>query len=217
MIHFYTPLAGKRAGTETLSLKSKELNCSILYMIKSGHASTQPSYPSSFCCGSPPTAVHAVFEWERHGTTYAMISQEQVKHLAKLQGSNFLKSWMDLWVPHIVEPPSKQLVSRAVNRNLRATLRIPENSMVFCRHGGSDSFDIKFVHDVVCASAHKYNMRTNAPDHRAVHFLFLGTNEWGNCTSDVVVKKKHPLITFLPTTVEPLEKEVGSVVSLPVK
>ena len=69
----------------------KSLHCDALYIIKNGLRRLNPIYPMAFRTGnltSPggsnvtthleelPTAVHAVFRWDPHGTAYAGISRE---------------------------------------------------------------------------------------------------------------------------------------------
>jgi hypothetical protein len=62
--------------------------------------------------------------------------------------------------PHIVTIPE-------CNENLRTELSIPENAIVFGRYGGKESFDIRFVHEVI-----KHVLQTRDD----VYFLFMNTH-----------------------------------------
>jgi hypothetical protein len=73
-----------------------------------------------------PYLVHGVFRTDIHGTVFAAIS-----------------SWMAQrdnvpYVPHIVSLPD-------VKDDLRKDIGIPEDAIVFGRHGGFDTFDVPFV------------------------------------------------------------------------
>jgi hypothetical protein len=57
-----------------LSSESIEFGCDLLYIMKGGTKGSDPKYPISFRNTSIPTAIHAVFKWEPHGTYYAAIS-----------------------------------------------------------------------------------------------------------------------------------------------
>jgi hypothetical protein len=65
------------------------------------------------------------------------------------------------------------------NDNLRETLGIPEDAIVFGRYGGKESFDIKFVYDVI---KNIISSRSN------VYFLFMNTN----------IFYEHKNIIYLP-------------------
>jgi hypothetical protein len=63
-------------------------------------------------------------------------------------------------LPYMITLPSH-------DENLRETLNIPENAIVFGRYGGKESFDIQFVHDVI---KNIVNIRKD------IYFLFMNTN-----------------------------------------
>ena len=114
---------------------------------------------------------HAVFQYyEPHGNVYAYVSE----WLSKRYNSPF--------VPHMVLLPN-------INDNLRKELSIPDNAIVFGRHGGDDTFNLLFA----------YNAIKNILDRKKnIYFLFLNTNKfiehsnviYLNGTSDLEYKTK---------------------------
>ncbi len=98
------------------------------------------------------TCVHTVFMHnEPHGHVYAYVSRWL---------SNQMTSGKAPWVPHIIDLPKHDL-------NLRKTLNIPESAIVIGRHGGKDTFDLKFVKETV---------RCVAKKNSEMYFLFLNTH-----------------------------------------
>lgn len=85
-------------------------------------------------------------------------------------------------VPHIVPWDA----SMATGENMRNELSIPSEAVVFCRHGGRDSFDIAFVHEVVIDVARQYP--------QDIYFVFMNTDSF----------TLEPLrnIIHLPATIE---------------
>jgi len=115
----------------------------FLYMFKSG---TIDHITPDNC----KTGIHCVFNCsEPHGSVYAAISE----NLAKKYNIN-------KFVPHIINKV-------APNKDIRAALGIPKDALVIGRHGGSDSFDLAFVHRAV---------ETILKTRNDVYFLFLSTN-----------------------------------------
>ena len=57
-------------GGPSLPSHALSLGCDVLYMTKPGGMKSAPLYPDSFHC-QLPTAVHGIFHFEKHGTTYA--------------------------------------------------------------------------------------------------------------------------------------------------
>ena len=115
-----------------------------------------------------PYLVHAVFDNQPHGDAYATVSP-----------------WMgdryDLpYVPHIVELAD-------TSETLREELGIPEDAVVFGRHGGADSFDIPFVKDSV-----SYYVQ----EHDNVYIVLLNTDKFVD----------HPRVIHLPATLDPIRK-----------
>lgn len=178
--------------------KAKSVGCDVLYMIKAGGFDSVPTLSSQIACDGPPVAVHAVFFWQKHGASYAMISQGQAQQraLRKMQtrqDANWTTEFiLDSWVPHIIEPAVKAGAG-VQTRDYRKEKSIPDDSIVLCRHGSSDSFNVPFVQEAVCSAAERHGS--------LLHFLFLGTNNW-TCTS------MYPHnIHFLPATADVREKE----------
>ena len=97
-----------------------------------------------------PTVIHSVFQaHEPHGAVYAYISE----WLSKAMPGNheFVSYIVDL-----VEP----------NSDLRSELNIPEDAIVFGRHGAYNQFNLTFVHDCI---------RDIAKKHNNIYFLFMNT------------------------------------------
>jgi hypothetical protein len=108
------------------------------------------------------SGVHCIFNMrEPHGDVYASVSE----HLAKKYGSN-------LFVPHIIKnfPPTK---------NLRSEWGIPQDALVYGRHGGADTFDLPYVHQAIHQFLH---------ERKDVYFVFLSTNKF----------IEHERVIFLP-------------------
>ena len=89
----------------------------------------------------------------------------------------------DPWVPHMIDLPIE-------TGNLRSSLGIPAEAIVFGRHGGSNTFNIKYVHQVIESVAQ--NRRSCVEGKPAIYFLFLNTDRF--------VQTIHPNIIFLPKT-----------------
>jgi 7-cyano-7-deazaguanine synthase in queuosine biosynthesis len=99
------------------------------------------------------TVIHTVFQYNQpHGDIYAYIS----KWLAD--------KYNGIFVPYIVNLPKNE-------NNLRKKLSIPENAIVFGRHGGIETFDIIYAQNVV-----KNVAKTN----KNIYFLFLNTNKFSD-------------------------------------
>lgn len=97
------------------------------------------------------TVVHSVFQFhEPHGEVYAYVSA--------WLGRKYNKPF----VPHIVTLPVH-------NMNLRKKLNIPNDSMVFGRYGGYNTFDILYVKNLIKKVS---KVRPN------VYFLFMNTQEF---------------------------------------
>lgn len=92
-------------------------------------------------------ASHAVFTVQHHGDRYAAIS-------------NWLAAGRVPTVPHIVQ------VGRS-DQDLRESLGIPKDAIVFGRYGGADTFDIPWVWDAITDTL---NYRDD------IWFLFANTN-----------------------------------------
>lgn len=95
--------------------------------------------------------IHVVFnQCEPHGDVYAYNSRWLANEAGKGQYP---------YVPRMINLPD-------VKHDLRAKLGIPKDAIVFGRHGGYKTFDIKFVHKAIKKIARK---------RKDIYFLFLGT------------------------------------------
>jgi hypothetical protein len=120
-----------------------EQKCDILYDIKYGNNDGQIS---KVC----KTVIHCVFVCEQipHGDVYASIGPLVAGNNGKYPV-----------VPHIVNLPNSEL-------NMRKELNIPKNAVVFGRHGGKETFNIKYVQNTV------YKVAKNNPH---IYFIFVNT------------------------------------------
>lgn len=141
-------------------------NVDILYYQKPGH---NDGVVSKVC----KNAVHAVFPGiiQPHGDVYAFISEW------------FLLQFPDLnlpFVPYLVRVEDTP-------ENLRKELNIPEDAIVFGRHGGFGSFNVPCAQDAV---------KEVAQAHPDLYFVFLNTQEFCHL----------PNVIFLPKTTDMLYK-----------
>lgn len=134
----------------------KEEECDILYMQKAGEWDGKMA--SSVVC---KTVVHCVFNTQyKHGEVYAKISD--------CFGSKYPV------VNYMVNLPE-------VSSNLREELNIPQEAIVFGRHGGMDQFNIDYVHRVIDEITDKY------PN---VYFLFVNTNKFCKDKKNIIHQGK---------------------------
>ncbi|MBT8515470.1 hypothetical protein G6725_00925 [Polynucleobacter paneuropaeus] len=101
----------------------------LLYFIKSGERDGD-------IISNVPCAVHAVFPTkpaEFHGDKLAFVSQ----WLAKEYSNHKIP-----FVPHMIDLPN-------VQEDLRVELNIPKHATVIASYGGSDSFNLPFVHETI--------------------------------------------------------------------
>jgi hypothetical protein len=111
-------------------------DCDILYCIKYGKN-------DHFLPTNAKNVIHCVFDMsDRHGDVYAAVSET----LAKKYGQT-------LFVPHMIGlPPATDK-----SDNLRRSLNIPDNAIVFGRHGGQDTFDLQFARDIIAKIVNENN------------------------------------------------------------
>jgi hypothetical protein len=116
----------------------------IFYTIKYGK--NDSFLPKNIKC-----CVHCVFDLsEPHGDVYAAVSNTLAQKFNR-----------ELYVPHMIGlKPSKN------KENLRKTLNIPNDAVVFGRHGGRDTFDLNFVKKAIINVT---NFKSN------IHFIFVNT------------------------------------------
>lgn len=120
-------------GSET------DIDCDALYVIKRGKRSKVTE--------RVPELNHAFHDaYEPHGHRFAVVSEWLARTAHRRLGLGRrtirLPRRRPSVVPHMVKAPS-------VADDLRDSLGIPEEAVVFGRHGAIDSFDIEFVKDAI--------------------------------------------------------------------
>jgi hypothetical protein len=152
-----------------------EIECDALYVIKRGRRSciTQRL----------PELVHAMFDAdEPHGARFATISHwlsrqsRRVVRLPRGRSIRLPRLRKPAYVPHIVEVAE-------VDGDLRGELGIPEDAVVFGRHGALRSFSITWVQHAVSEALE------TRPD---AWFLLLNTERFLD----------HPRVRFLDMTLD---------------
>lgn len=149
----------------------------LVYFLKSGEKELLP------IINKIPAVVHCIFTCiptQKFGDVYLPIT---IAVNNKYQESQT--------VPHIVHKPIN-LIS-----NFRDRLGIPDDAIVYGRHGGYESFDIPFVQQTVIKVA------KNNPK---IFFIFLATNNF--CKNLPTFEEKYPHnIIFLPVNCNPEYKQ----------
>ena len=115
--------------TDHLARLADQEKLDLLYFIKSGERDGD-------MISNVPCAVHAVFPTkveQFHGDKLAFVSQ----WLAKEYSNGKVP-----FVPHMIDLPM-------VEGDLRKELNIPEGATVLASYGGSDSFNLPFVHETI--------------------------------------------------------------------
>ena len=121
----------------------EKYNISHLYIIKSGE---YDNVVSTKCIN----LIHCVFNTsEQHGQIYSTISSD----VNRLFNTNYPV------VPHMIR-------NYDTNESLKTELNIPENTIIFGRYGGLESFDIQFVKDAII---NILKIRTD------IYFVFMNT------------------------------------------
>ncbi|NCY21524.1 hypothetical protein EBX31_06165 [bacterium] len=161
------PVRFYRTAPERETILHKE-RADLFYVIKNG-------WNDGVFSHAVPTGIHAIFrESEFHGDIYAYVSPWLSRTMSHGRTPH---------VPHMVRLPE-------FDQDLRHQLGIPEDAVVFGRHGGEDSFDIPWVQSAVLETARK------TP---SVHFLFLNTRTFLGVDT-------LPNVHFLPATSDPCDK-----------
>ena len=145
----------------------KEEKCDILYMQKAGEWDGKMS---SVC----KNIIHCVFNTiKQHGDVYGKIS-------------NCFGN------PHPVVNYMVNLPN--VDTNMRNELNIPEDAIVFGRHGGMDQFNIGYVHNVIDKITDQY------PN---IYFLLVNTNKFCKEKPNIIHYGKiidlHKKVEFINT------------------
>lgn len=144
---------------------------SLFYAIKAGK---KDGIEVSNC----KTAIHTVFKYHQpHGDVYAYVSEWLSQEMTGGKAP---------FVPHMIHVEKTDF-------NLRKELNIPEDAIVFGRHGGDRTFDLSFVKLVV-----KQLSRKN----KQLYFLFLGTNSFVFKS----IFQPYKNVIFLPTTIDEIYK-----------
>ncbi len=137
-------------------------NLSFFYTLTYGGAWDIYDFNNKNLWGNCKTIKHCVFD-----TTYP----EGDFYISISEMLNNKYSTNIPVIPHIVDLP-------ITRENLRNELQIPEDDIVYGRHGGFGSFDIGFTHDAI-----KEYIQNN----ENVYFLFMNTEEF----------YEHPRIIYL--------------------
>jgi hypothetical protein len=116
------------------------------YFLKSGEK-------DHYLLPSLPNLIHAVFPKpmsEAHGSIYAYVSAWLAEECSNHRFP---------FVPHIITMPD-------VQGDLRSELNIPQEAKVFAYYGGSDSFNIPFVKNLIQKMVQQQN---------TIYFIFMNT------------------------------------------
>lgn len=116
----------------------------LFYVLKYGKK-------NEFFCKNIKSAIHCVFDLsEPHGDVYAAVSDTLAKKFGQTK-----------FVPHMIG-----LKPSVTGDNLRETLGIPKDAVVFGRHGGKDTFDLAMaIRAIIKSVLYKSNL----------HFIFVNT------------------------------------------
>jgi len=181
------------SSKEELHQIIRDTGVDLIYLIKSGARDTgiDPEWlqwdqkeisSKQVTNGQEPPSVfiHCVFDCSQpHGDYYIPISESIAQRWD-------IPKWYNL--PHIV---SMEPMGNDIN-DLRQSLNIPDDALVFGRYGGKETFDIHFVHKVI------YDLSLDPQSN--IYFLFMNT--------DVFVPIPNRKIFFLPGTTDPNLKRV---------
>jgi len=130
----------------------KEENCDIIYLQKAGEWDGKKA--SSNICKS---VIHCVFNTQnKHGDVYGRISN--------CFGGDYPV------VNYMINIPN-------INTNMRQELNIPNNAIVFGRHGGNTQFNIDLVYPVID------QITDENPN---IYFLFLNTDKFCKEKSNII-------------------------------
>lgn len=145
----------------------KEEGCDILYMQKAGEWDGKMS---NVC----KNIIHCVFNTRfKHGDVYGRISD--------CFGENYPV------VNYMVNLPD-------INTNMRKELNIPNDAIVFGRHGGMTEFNINYVHQVIDVITDKF------PN---VYFLMVNTSKFCREKPNIIHLEKiidlHKKVEFINT------------------
>lgn len=190
-----------------------------MYIIKSGSKDPLTNYFENII----PLLVHCVYKVnDPHGKVYAGVSEEVVgiknvntsdhksNHSVNNKNDNDNKnnhnnnqpknSSIIPFVPHMI-------IKNNQTNNLRKILNIPENAIVFGRHGGLDTFHLTFNSEENIITMDMINNKTKLVelllkvlnDNQNIYFLFMPKPY-------ILYKVNHPRIISLNISIDPLVK-----------
>jgi hypothetical protein len=143
---------------------------SLIYKIVHGKKETLPEI-------DVPFFIHCVYSTQsKYGTYYCPISE-------------YINRWFRTKypvLPHIVKK------FPGISTTLKKELNIPNNAVVFGSYGGEDSFNISFVHQVICEVA---------KEQKDIFFIFM------NIKSFINSNEEYKNILFLPKNTDLIYKE----------
>lgn len=144
---------------DSLGKISEKMGLDAIYIIKSGELDFQ-------VVNEVPNLIHAVFPQkicEVHGKVYAFVSEWLSRECSNSKIP---------FVPHMITMPQP-------GEDLREQLNIPKQATVFGCYGGSDSFNLDFVHKTICDIVEKS---------KDCFFIFMNISPFA----------RHEKIIFLP-------------------
>lgn len=165
----------------------KEQKTNYMYVIKGG---SKDELTNRFNEMDIPLLIHCVYEVnDPHGKVYAGVSEEVVKENKIIP-----------FVPHIINSP-------LTDKNLKKELNIPENAIVFGRHGGLDTFHMTFDTKDSMITMDMVNNKTELvklllkvlDDNKNIYFIFMPRPY-------ILYKVDHPRILGLNVSIDPLFK-----------
>lgn len=141
----------------------------ILYIIKP--SLLKPRLANRRITNECKTVGHIVFQVQ---------SQIQVDRLAHISGwlRDQYSRCSTHTVPHMVYLPNEQT-------DLRKKLNIPQDAIVFGRHGGYDSFNLPFVHEIIEKIAHQ---------RKDIYFVLLNTQPFCSLLNVIHLPKITDLV-----------------------
>jgi hypothetical protein len=162
--HFHVLAYENHAQLPQLADKEK---IDLAYFIKSGNRDGD-------LIDTIPSAVHAVFPTkpaEFHGDRFAFVS-----HWLAKEYSNYAVPYVPHMITHLV-----------VEGDLRTSFGIPVGSTVLGCYGGSDSFNIAFVHKTIVDVL---------SERKDIYFIFM----------NIAPFAQHERLLFLPGSADPVRK-----------
>lgn len=182
-VSFYEPYPiGVPSGGFRLPQHALTIGCRVLFIAKAGDEESDPKFSTSYSC-KMPTATLAIFRFQKHGFTYAVIDSILMpSSTAKLPFNRAMINNSNSVIPHII----KRNLLKA-NSDLKSELNIPKGALTLCRHGGRTTFNIEFAHKAIRDLINQYNSTQ-------LHFIFVNT--------DIFIEnydtRRHGQIHFLP-------------------